>query len=60
MKTIMFTAVFQSASGHVSEHLIEVRARDINSGFRKATERALRKEPGGRWEIHSLTFSEVR
>jgi len=59
MKTITYRAVFQNGTGRVVEETFEVRAANINAGFRKATAQALRSSEGGRWEIHSLAFHAV-
>jgi len=58
MKSIEYRAVYQSPSGRVVDNKFEVVAKDINSGFRKAVEKALR-DTASRWEIHSVEFVQV-
>jgi hypothetical protein len=60
MKRIEYSAIFQhQKTGNVSEEIIRVFAKDINSGFRKATAKALKRPAIDGWEIASLAFSQV-
>jgi hypothetical protein len=57
MKRIEFKATTQhKTSGNVSEEIIPVHARDLNSGFRKAAKLATRQRE---WEIVSVAFWQV-
>lgn len=58
MKTIVYTAVYQSPKTGAIVDRVEVYARDINAGFAKASRYALSGMPKG-WEMVSLTFTEV-
>jgi hypothetical protein len=58
VKRIEYKATFQHRdTGHVYETVIATYARDINTGFRKATALALKEL--GRWEICSVQFWQV-
>jgi hypothetical protein len=58
MKTIEYKAVYQSPTGHIVDNIVQVTARDINSGFRMAVSRAL-KDCSKRWEIVRVEFQQV-
>ncbi len=57
MKTIVYRLISQNQSGS-HEEFIEVRAKNINSGARKAADIAVRQMDG--FEFVSLTFWAVQ
>lgn len=59
MKEIEFHVRYQSPSGRPVDNAIDVVARDINSGFRKATDKAIKDAARG-WEIVRVEFWQVK
>jgi hypothetical protein len=57
MKQIKFKAIFQTPDDVVSE-IVEVTAKDINSGVRKALPIALKGRPKNH-EFHRIEFWEA-
>lgn len=55
MRTMKFKSVWQSAGGITYSDVIEVQARNVNSGFRKAAKLATEGLPMYA-EVVSLTF----
>ncbi len=59
MKQITYRATYQKPDGGTTVEIIEVSARDINGGLKKALTRALDGLRDLDWELCSLEFWAV-